>query len=199
VRVRLSYPCVVSTLALVIAVGGGGTAWAVAVAHHHYLITSTSEIKPSVIQHLRGHDGADGAPGPAGPAGPAGAPGIANIVVATSGSQSMVGSPTLVAAKAPSTGTFLAVAQVAGEITGPQGDGALLCSIIDLTAAPGTNLFTAAATPAKETSADSFVDVVVQGPVTATAGDSIAVKCVPFIDAPNATSPQASIVLLPEP
>jgi hypothetical protein len=197
VRVRLSYPGVVSTLALVVAVGGGGTAWAV--AHHHYLITSTSEIKPSVIQHLSGHDGADGAPGATGPAGPAGAPGIADIVSATSGEQSLIGSPTVVAARAPSSGTFLVVAQVSATIAAPVGDGAVFCSIIDLTAAAGTDLFTSAVTVPKETNADSALEVVVQGPVTATTGDSIGVKCVPFVPSTNATSGQASIALLPEP
>lgn len=46
---RLSYANVTATLALVIALGGG-TAWAA----HTYLITSTSQIKPSVLKKLRG-------------------------------------------------------------------------------------------------------------------------------------------------
>jgi hypothetical protein len=54
----LSYASVVSTLALVIAVGGG-TAWAA----QHYLITSTKQIKPSVLASLHGAKGAKGAKG----------------------------------------------------------------------------------------------------------------------------------------
>jgi hypothetical protein len=51
-RKRVSYAGVVATLALVLAVGGG-TAWAA----HHYLITSTSQIKPNVRNALRGNRG----------------------------------------------------------------------------------------------------------------------------------------------
>jgi hypothetical protein len=51
-RRRLSYANVASTLALVIALGGG-TAWAA----HTYLVTSTSQIKPSVLKKLQGKNG----------------------------------------------------------------------------------------------------------------------------------------------
>jgi hypothetical protein len=71
-RRRLGYANVVSTLALVLAIGGG-TAWAA----HHYLITSTSQIKPSVLAKLHGARGAAGAQGPAGAQGNAGTAGAA--------------------------------------------------------------------------------------------------------------------------
>jgi hypothetical protein len=71
-RRRLGYANVVSTLALVLAIGGG-TAWAA----HHYLITSTSQIKPSVLAKLHGARGAAGAQGAAGAAGAAGVAGAA--------------------------------------------------------------------------------------------------------------------------
>ena len=73
-RRRLSYANVASTLALVIALGGG-TAWAA----HHYLITSTKQIKPSVLRALHGAKGKQGTPGADGrngATGPAGAAGI---------------------------------------------------------------------------------------------------------------------------
>jgi len=76
-RGRFSYANVASTVALVLALGAG-TAWAA----HRYLITSTHQIKPSVLSSLRGRrgltgpkgangtNGKDGARGPTGPAGP---------------------------------------------------------------------------------------------------------------------------------
>ncbi len=57
---------VVALVALFVALGG------TAVAANHYLITSTSQIKPSVLKTLKG---AQGAPGASGKAGPSGAPG----------------------------------------------------------------------------------------------------------------------------
>lgn len=60
-RQRLTYANVVATLALVISMSGG------AIAASHYLITSTSQIKPSVLRAIKGRSG------PAGPAGPSGA------------------------------------------------------------------------------------------------------------------------------
>jgi hypothetical protein len=68
-RDRLSYANVVATLALVFAMSGG------ALAASKYLITSTKQIKPSVLGSLKGKAGpagASGAQGPAGVAGPAG-------------------------------------------------------------------------------------------------------------------------------
>ena len=81
-------------LALFLALGGG-TAWAA----HHYLITSTSQIKPSVRNSLRGHrgyrgyrgytgkngtNGTNGAKGATGATGATGAAGAAGAAGATS-------------------------------------------------------------------------------------------------------------------
>lgn len=74
-RKRLSYANVAATLALVFSMTGG------AMAANHYLISSTKQIKPSILKKLKGNAGAKGATGPqgaqgaqggAGPAGPAG-------------------------------------------------------------------------------------------------------------------------------
>jgi hypothetical protein len=68
-RLRVSPGTVIATLALVFAMTGG------AYAAGKYLITSTKQIKPSVLKQLQGKAGASGlagAPGAAGPAGPAG-------------------------------------------------------------------------------------------------------------------------------
>jgi hypothetical protein len=72
---RPSPAVLIASLALFVALGGS------AVAARHFLITSTRQIKPSVLHALRGAAGArgpsgpagaQGAPGPAGPQGPAG-------------------------------------------------------------------------------------------------------------------------------
>ena len=71
IRRRMTYANVAMTLALVFAMSGG------AYAAGKYLITSTKQIKPSVLKALvgkTGKAGANGAPGPAGPAGPQGPP-----------------------------------------------------------------------------------------------------------------------------
>jgi len=78
IRRRVTYGNVVVTLALLFAMSGG------AYAAGKYVITSTKQIKPSVIKQLKGQAGpkgpagaagAAGAVGAAGPVGPAGAPG----------------------------------------------------------------------------------------------------------------------------
>jgi len=64
---------VIACIALFFALGG------TAIAAHHYLITSTSEIKPSVLNALRGKAGDAGPGGPQGsqgPTGPQGSPGV---------------------------------------------------------------------------------------------------------------------------
>jgi hypothetical protein len=70
IRRHLNATSLVAVIALVLAMGGG------AYAAKRYLITSTKQIKPSVLKQLKGASGkpgASGAPGPAGPTGPAGA------------------------------------------------------------------------------------------------------------------------------
>jgi hypothetical protein len=65
-RRRFTYSDVVATLALVFAMSGG------ALAASKFLITSTKQIKPSVLASLKGKAGANGAAGAQGPTGPAG-------------------------------------------------------------------------------------------------------------------------------
>ena len=66
-RFCLSYANVAATLALVLAMGG------TAIAAHHYLITSKSQIKPSVRRALRGNSGPAGSTGVTGATGATGA------------------------------------------------------------------------------------------------------------------------------
>jgi hypothetical protein len=75
---RPSYANVTSTAALVIALGGG-TAWAA----QRYLITSTRQIKPSVLKALHRAKGRTGAAGPAGPIGATGPGGPVGPIGAT--------------------------------------------------------------------------------------------------------------------
>lgn len=71
IRRHLNATTILATLALVFAMSGG------AYAAGHYLITSTKQIKPSVLAQLKstGKAGPAGAQGPAGPQGPAGGTG----------------------------------------------------------------------------------------------------------------------------
>jgi hypothetical protein len=62
-RRHLSFANVTATLALFFALSGG------AYAAKHYLITSTKQIKPSVLATLHGKEGRKGAAGATGPAG----------------------------------------------------------------------------------------------------------------------------------
>jgi hypothetical protein len=82
-RRALSYANVVSTLALLLVLAGS-----TAYAANHYLITRTSQIRPSVLVHLRGRVGATGAAGATGPTGPSGASGVANYNLAQSATES---------------------------------------------------------------------------------------------------------------
>lgn len=78
-RTHLNPATVIACLALVFAMTGG------AYAASHYLITKTSQIKPSVLSSLKGK------PGPAGPAGAPGAPGAAGA--GSAGPQGPQGNP----------------------------------------------------------------------------------------------------------
>ncbi len=68
-HVRVSPAGMIAMLALIFAMSGG------AYAASKYVITTTKQIKPSVLKSLQGKTGPAGAPGPAGPAGPGGAQG----------------------------------------------------------------------------------------------------------------------------
>jgi hypothetical protein len=65
-RGRFSYANVAATLALVLSMSGG------ALAAKHYLITSTRQIKPSVLKRLKGNNGPVGREGPQGREGASG-------------------------------------------------------------------------------------------------------------------------------
>jgi hypothetical protein len=71
-RARATSRNIAVTLALVLALAGG-TAYAAKKVLHHYLIKSTSQIKPSVLATLKGNAGPSGATGPAGATGATGA------------------------------------------------------------------------------------------------------------------------------
>src|SRR5665213_3909848 len=88
-RVRMMNLLVVGTLVLALA---GGTAWAAS----RYLITSTTQIKPSVLKQLtsraaNGRDGSPGAQGPRGVQGPAGPGGATGPVGSTGASGAVAG------------------------------------------------------------------------------------------------------------
>jgi Collagen triple helix repeat (20 copies) len=70
IRKRLTYANVAMTLALVFAMGGG------AYAAKRYLITSTKQISPKVLNALKGKTGPAGAAGAQGAQGPQGAQGL---------------------------------------------------------------------------------------------------------------------------
>jgi hypothetical protein len=73
IRRRLTIANIFTMLALVFAMSAGAYA-----AKKHFLITSTKQIKPSVVAQLKGKTGStgvQGSVGPAGPHGPAGAAG----------------------------------------------------------------------------------------------------------------------------
>jgi Collagen triple helix repeat (20 copies) len=101
---RLSYANVAATLALFLSMSGG------AMAARHYLITSTKQIKPSVLKQLRGKRGRTGAKGVTGPRGRTGAKG-------TTGPQGPQGSPGVEGQRGPA-GPFPAALPSGQTLTG---------------------------------------------------------------------------------
>jgi len=92
IRRHLTYANVVATLALAFAMSGS------AIAAKHYLITSTNQIKPSVLAKLRAsaRAGQPGAPGARGATGPPGIQGLQGVEgKSTEGPKGIPGSPGL--------------------------------------------------------------------------------------------------------
>jgi hypothetical protein len=102
-RKRLSYPHVVATLALFLAIGGG-----TALAARRYLITSTNQIKPTVLRSLHGSRGPQGSLGYRGYRGYKGATGAAGVAGATGpgGSATTTGFPSTLPAGKTELGTW---------------------------------------------------------------------------------------------
>jgi hypothetical protein len=91
---------VVALIALFVALGGTG------IAARHYLITSTSQIKPSVLAKLKGKTGPPGREGPQGKEGAVGKAGERGEPGATGAGASVVSAQLRIRTGAPDT-TFL--------------------------------------------------------------------------------------------
>jgi hypothetical protein len=112
---RPSLPTLFAALALFISLGG------TALAAGHYLITASSQIKPSVLRQLHGATGASGATGAQGPAGAPGTTGSQGPAGPTGpeGPQGPPGTPaTTLWAAVSSTGTLTASSGVTGIVSG---------------------------------------------------------------------------------
>jgi hypothetical protein len=103
---RPSPTTVIASLALFFSLGGS------AIAASHYLISSTSQIKPSVLQTLKGHSGLAGATGVAGVQGPQGPQGGGGA----QGPQGAKGEPGVQGPKGePGNGALSELTEVPGE------------------------------------------------------------------------------------
>ena len=112
---RPSLATMLAALALFVSLGG------TALAAGHYLITSTSQIKPSVLHQLHGATGARGTTGAQGPVGAPGATGSQGPGGPTGpeGPQGPPGTPaTTLWAAVSSTGTLTASSGVTGILSG---------------------------------------------------------------------------------
>jgi hypothetical protein len=104
IRRRVTYANVAATIALFLSLGGS------ALAAQHYLITSTKQISPKVLQKLKGKRGkagpagAPGAPGAAGAAGSARA--YALVVVNGPGNPVLTENAGFTSVSEPQVGTF---------------------------------------------------------------------------------------------
>ena len=151
-RGRVTYANVVATLALVCAIGGG-TAWAAA---HHFKICERrpdqAERAARVARAQRdqrdqrartaptGATGATGATGSAGATGATGVTGVHGIVTATASSVTLSAiQSAVVTATATTAGNLLVTGQVTVSDTAPQGNTGVGCTLVNLTAAPGTD------------------------------------------------------------
>jgi len=97
---RPSPATTIASVALFFSLAGTG------LAAGKYLITSTKQIKPSVLSSLKGKEGPRGLQGIAGPAGPAGAAGAAGAagVGFTTADVSVVDGPTITLTTSPNSG-----------------------------------------------------------------------------------------------
>jgi hypothetical protein len=118
-RRRPTPASIIAVVALFVALGG------TAIAASRYIITSTSQIKPSVLKELRGHDGATGpagATGQAGTTGQAGAQGATGLAgnlgeKGATGNEGAVGKEGPQGLPGASGTTIVARARSAGAVT----------------------------------------------------------------------------------
>jgi hypothetical protein len=141
----MSYANVAATLALVIA-AGGGTAWAA----NHYLITSTKQIKPSVLSELKGSPGQEGPPGANGANGTSGTdgtdgtngtngagPGYSATIVSDGSLDVSINSEKSIVTKTVPAGSYIVHANVDLQVTENDGttynqtDFQLRCKLLD--------------------------------------------------------------------